>query len=338
MGHRVVFICPHLDKAGKFHDQAHRYMQIAAEDLDLDLEAIDASASPDLTRDVAELLVGPEPPAGAVLVNSRNVGPEVLETLDGAGVHTVVAFEGFYQTDRSQVGIPGDPLRYWRAEILPDDNEVGRLLTETLIRQALSRGLADSQGRIRVLALSGPFTQAATNRLTGFREYVKGSEVEVIYDLQMADWSAEKGYRLTREHLEDQRPHVVWCANDSIATGALRALEEDGVIPGEEALVGGVDWLGNTLEKVRSGRMATSVGGHLLDGIWALVLVHDAIRGHPPPVERRITSSMKAATADDAASYQRLLDESLLRSVEFRDRFSATDGRYDFSLRRLLEG
>lgn len=336
MSHRVIFISPHLDRPGKFHDLALRYMSIAAPSLGVQLTSLDASSTSDLSEAVRGLLGRPDRPRGVVIVNAKNMAATQLETLDDAGVQTVVAYEGFYQTDRSRVGVPGSPYTSWRAEIMPDDLEVGRLLAGTLLDRAAAEDRRDEDGSIRVLTLSGPFTQAATNRLTGFREVVQSRE-NVVYDLRMADWSEEKGHRLTQEYLEIFRPQVIWAANDSIARGAARALDQAGLTPGRDVLVGGVDWLGDSLQQVATGRIATSVGGHILDGIWALVMVRDALEGHPPPTQRRLASSMVAATADDAASYLRAVDEAYLRTIDFADRFSRTDGLYDFSLDRLLD-
>ena len=337
MGHRVIFISPHLDKPGKFHDLALRFMSIASKSLDIELTGIDATTMSDLSSTVRDLLATPERPHGAVIINAKNVAATQLKILDEESVHSVVAYEGFYETDRAQVGLPGSPLKYWRSEIMPDDLEVGRLLARTLIDRAAAEDRRGPDGKIRVLTLSGPFTQAATNRLTGFRETVQTSGHEVAYDLRMADWSQEKGYRLTTEYLESFRPQVIWAANDSIARGAARALDEADLKPGEDVLVGGVDWIGDSLRDVEQGRFTTSVGGHILDGIWALVMIRDALDGKLPPVERRIASSMVAATADDASRYLRAVDESYLRTIDFAARFSRSDGRYDFSLDRLLD-
>lgn len=335
MAHRVVFVSPHLDRPGKFHDRALRYMSIAAPSLGVELSSLDASTTPDLSEAVRELLGRPDRPRGVVIVNAKNMAATQLKTLDEAGVQTVVAYEGFYETDRSRVGVPGSPFESWRAEIMPDDLEVGRQLARTLLDRARAEDRRDEDGKIRVLTLSGPFTQAATNRLTGFREVVQGCD-DVVYDLRMADWSEEKGHRLTEDYLGFFQPQVIWAANDSIARGACRALDEAGLAPGRDVLVGGVDWLGDSLHQVATGRIATSVGGHILDGIWALVMVRDALEGHPPPAQRRLASSMTAASANDASEYLRTIDETHLRTVDFADRFSRSDGHYDFSLSRLL--
>jgi ABC-type sugar transport system substrate-binding protein len=337
LGHKVVFISPHLEKPGKFHDQAYRFMKLAAENLDLDLATLNTSATRDLRGTVQDLLAGRERPGGVVLVNSQNLAAPLFSILEDAGVHSVVAYEGFYETDRPTVGVPGSPYRFWRGEIMPDDVEVGRVLARTLIDRAVSEARRDETSKIRILTLSGPFTQAATNRLTGFREVVQKSAENVVYDLHMADWSAAKGYEITADYLKQTQPQAIWAANDSIARGAAKACDEAGLRPGADVLIGGVDWVGGSLEQVAAGRMTTSVGGHILDGVWALIMIRDALNGHPPPRQRALTSSMVAVTSDNARHFLRVVDEDFLRSVDFDSLFSSADGSYEFSLQRLLD-
>ncbi|MDA8017858.1 MAG: substrate-binding domain-containing protein [Thermoanaerobaculia bacterium] len=335
MAHHVVFISPLLDKPGKFHDLALRYMKIAATSLGVEVNGLNATE--DVAHLLRELLDGPERPDGAVVVNARNLATPLLDILNRAEVPTVMAFESFYETDRNIVGEPGLPYEHWRCEIMPDDRGVGRMLARTLLDRAIVENRREADGKIRVLTLSGPFTQAATNRLTGFRETVREYGDQVTYDLRMAGWSRGKGHRITAEYLQTNRPQVIWAANDSIAQGAAQALEDVGLNPGEDVLLGGIDWLGDSLEQVADGRITTSVGGHILDGIWALVMVCDALAGHPPPADVFMKSSMVAATADDASTYSRVVDEDCLRRIDFAERFSSTDGQYDFSLNRLLD-
>ena len=68
---------------------------------------------------------------------------------------------------------------------------------------------------------------------------------------------------------------VLWCANDSMALGALAAAVEAGRRPGEDLLIGGVDLVDRALAEVAAGRLEVSIGGHLVDGARALLLLHD---------------------------------------------------------------
>ncbi len=332
---RIVFLAPELNIPGGFYSTALRFMTIAAKSLDVDLGSINTLSTPDLDAAVAQMLSGPDRPAGAVIVNSQRSPMSQLKAFDAAKVPIVLACEGFYETERPNIGFPGSPSTYWRSEISPDDQHAGRLLASTLIDMAMAQNLHTEAGKIRVLALSGPFTQAALNRLTGLREAVHKHGPLISYDLKMANWDEKKAHQLTADYLRHTRPQIVWGANDLIATGAALAIEEAGLQPGRDILVGGIDWAQGTLPQVESGRFATSVGGHVLDGVWALIMLVDAIHGHPPPPTRSLKSSMVAVTAENWSQYRQAVDEANLATIDFASRFCKPQGDYDFALERL---
>ena len=332
---RIVFMAPALANSGGFYSTVLRFMTIAANRLGVDLGSINTLATPDLDAAVAQMLSGPDRPDGVVLVNSQKSPMSALRAFNAAQVHIVLACEGFYETERPSIGFPGSPSVYWRSEISPDDQQAGRLLASTLIEMAIARNMRSETGKLRVLALSGPFAQAALNRLTGLREAVQKYGSGISYDLKMANWDEKKAHQLTADYLRTARPQIVWAANDAIATGAAMAIEEAGLQPGRDILVGGIDWAQGILAQVESGRFATSVGGHVMDGVWALIMLVDAIHGHPPPPERSLKSSMVAATAENLSQYRRALDDALLANVDFGARFCRPQGDYRFALDRL---
>jgi PAS domain S-box-containing protein len=71
--------------------------------------------------------------------------------------------------------------------------------------------------------------------------------------------------------------NVVWCANDNMALGVVKAIKELGLE--QKIVVGGVDWDKAAQEAILNGRMNVSVGGHFLDGAWAAVLLYDYLNG-----------------------------------------------------------
>jgi ABC-type sugar transport system substrate-binding protein len=332
---RIEFLAPELGIAGGFYSTVLKLMGIAAKSLGVEVGSINTLSTPDLDGVVARMLSGPDPPKGAVIVNSQKSPMAQLKAFDAAKVHVVLACEGFYDTERPSVGFPGSPFAYWRSEISPDDQQAGRLLASTLFDMAMAQNLHGEAGKLRVLALSGPFTQAALNRLTGLREAVSKRGPQVSYDLKVANWDEKKAHQLTAEYLKHTRPQIVWGANDLIANGAALAIEEAGLRPGREILIGGIDWAQGTFAHIKSGRFATSVGGHVLDGVWALTMLADAIHGHPPPPQRSLRSSMVAATPENLSRYTQALDDAQLASIDFKARFCKARGDYDFSLDRL---
>jgi ABC-type sugar transport system substrate-binding protein len=332
---RIVFLAPELGIAGGFYSTVLKFMTIAARSLRVELESLNTLTTPDLDAAVARMVSGPDRPDGAVIVNSQKSPMAQLRAFDAAKVHVVLACEGFYDTERPSIGFPGSPCAYWRSEISPDDQEAGRLLASTLIEMATARNLRSETGKIRLLALSGPSTQAALNRLTGLRQAVHKHGAQISYDLKIANWDEKKAHQLTADYLAHTRPQIVWGANDLIATGAALAIEQAGLQQGKDILVGGIDWAQGTFPHIQSGRFATSVGGHVFDGVWALIMLVDAIRGHPAPPRRSLKSSMVAVTAENLSRYTPVVDEAHLAKVDFGPRFSKPKGDYDFALERL---
>ena len=84
----------------------------------------------------------------------------------------------------------------------------------------------------------------------------------------VVNWSFEEAYRRTAEWLATGGClDAVWAANDSIALGAIKAIEEFGKVPGKDVFVGGLNWSAEGLENVASGKMTMTHGGHFLAGI-----------------------------------------------------------------------
>ncbi|HEX8536538.1 MAG TPA: substrate-binding domain-containing protein, partial [Cystobacter sp.] len=146
-----------------------------------------------------------------------------------------------------------------------------------------------------------------------------------------------KTFLLLRRYPELQ---AVWAANDDLAMGALQALEEAGRRPGEDVLVGGIDWTPEALEAVRAGRLVTSLGGHFLEGAWALVLLSDHHQGRDFASERLDWSTaFLPATRANVAGYLELLARPDWEAFDFRAFSKAANPRlkhYDFSLQTLF--
>jgi ABC-type sugar transport system substrate-binding protein len=137
----------------------------------------------------------------------------------------------------------------------------------------------------------------------------------------------------------DPQIGVVWCASDAMALGALSAALEAGRRPGKDVLIGGVDLIDRALEEVAAGRLEVSVGGHVVDGAYALVLLHDQHRTCDDTPQER-TSRLVAVRAAEAHRYQRYIHERAWHVGDFT-RFSrvrnpaATDT--ELSLQKLIE-
>jgi len=116
-----------------------------------------------------------------------------------------------------------------------DDTEVGRTATEHLI----------SLGYRRIAHLRGPDVSTGKDRLQGYRQALAQHKIKVpsdyVVELEAGDnCSEEHGKGAMRRLLALQpRPEALFCYNDEVATGALRAIGEAGLeVPGDIAVIG----------------------------------------------------------------------------------------------------
>lgn len=130
-----------------------------------------------------------------------------------------------------------------------DQTEGARLMTEHLL----------ALGHRTVHHLAGPDDWLeAEERIVGWQETLRAAGCEVPH-VPRGDWSAGSGHRYGRELARDPEVTAVFAANDQMALGLLRALEEAGrSVPGDVS-VGGFDdvpeaeFYGPGLTSVRQG-------------------------------------------------------------------------------------
>ena len=111
------------------------------------------------------------------------------------------------------------------------DEDVGFLATRHLIEQ----------GCRRVAHLKGPPLSTAQGRLRGYRRALRENDLTATEELvPQAGHDDAGGYQAMRRLLDlKRRPDGVFCFNDPVAIGAMRAILEAGLsIPGDVAVIG----------------------------------------------------------------------------------------------------
>ncbi|HYD42737.1 MAG TPA: substrate-binding domain-containing protein [Anaeromyxobacter sp.] len=335
---KVSFLIPARGSV-PFYDAVTGLMRVAAPQLDVELELIEGDfESETMIARGRELAARASRPDYVLLVNYLSVATELIPVFAAAELKTFLVVEGLNDGDRVAIGRAGRAS--YLGEIVPDDFEAGRLLAELLVDEARRGGLG-AGGEVRVGVLGGVQSQAASQRFRGWQAF-KGSRAGVTQSgFHYGSWTREAG-RIAATALLRSAPgtDVLWCFNDDMALGASDAARALGRTPGKDLLVAGIDMIEPALAAVRDGVLLASLGGHIIDGVRALLALdeHRGAGWASPRVER---TRLEAVQAAEAGRHLEFLQAEAWRDVDYT-RFSARrnpgEPREELSLRALVTG
>jgi ABC-type sugar transport system substrate-binding protein len=336
---RVTFLNPGGVTDPFFHAMAS-FMRRAARDLGIDLEILDSGRDHALMRRRAsELLDRATPPEYLLVVNEQGLAAEILPRVGALGIKVLIINEGLLVPEQQKLGKPREIYPTWLGELVPDDQEAGYLLGRRLIASARSRGAGAAAGGIHLCGVAGPFTPSSLLRISGLRRAVAEAGDVQLCEVAPANWSRERAASVTAELLERHPATTVfWAASDEMALGAAAAIEAAGKEPGRDIALGGIDWAPFAFDKIRDGTFVASVGGHFLDGAWALILLFDHHHGRDfGPTQGG--SHFALADRSSADEYERLLTQQGVQRVDFSKLSKVRNpalAAYDFSVQSLL--
>ncbi len=274
----VVFLNPGNAKE-TFWLTYSQFMQAAASELGLQLDIQYAERSAQTAiHQAREALQGANRPDYLVFVNEQYIAPQILRLSQGSGVklfmvNNALTPEQAKLVQPIEANYPG-----WIGSMVANDEEAGYLMLNELIRQY---GPLVAGQRVDLLAFSGvKNTPAAQLREKGLRRALAEHPEVRLRQVVYGEWNQQRAYEqaalLFKRYPETA---MVWCANDEMAFGAMRAAEEAGRIPGRDLLFSAVNSSISALEARVSGRLSALVAGHFTVGGWAMVLLSDDAKG-----------------------------------------------------------
>jgi len=278
------------------------FMKASAEDLDMQLEVITSHRNHILTiQQAKEVASRKNPPDYIVTGNEKSNAGEIIKISNQAGVKVFLFNNGFVSPeDINALGRPREKYKHWIGEIIPNNFSAGYQMGNILINQSLAAGLTSQGGKVHMAAIAGTFkTHASTERVRGLRQAVKENSHRVkLLQVFPGDWTTKKSEQVSIGLLS-RYPEVkaIWAANDTTAFGAMNTAMSMGLDPGKDILFGGCGWYAPAIKKVQDGTLATTVGGHFMEGGWVMVLIHDYHHGRDfisDPIETAMYSIDKS--------------------------------------------
>jgi len=315
----IAIVYPDAEIEGSFYAAFVTMMQAVARKLGIGFEAIRCDPIREELVDRGHALLSRSQKLDYLVINnSRGAGKTLMKIAHEANVKVFVTPEGFSRVEQVSVGDPGQKYPNWIGQLLPDEYQAGHLLATTLLDQAVTRGMTARDGKLHVIGLGGNLTHAATARATGLRDAIAKHPGKVRLDeLILANWEEERATRMAADALRRfPDTAVIWAANDQMALGALTAVQGAGKHPGKDVLIGGMDWLPRALRAVQHGELFTTVGGHIVAGAWAVILMYDHSHNFPFP-RSSMNIEWTAATSANAGAFSRLFDPGKFSRIEF---------------------
>ena len=335
-GPSAIFISPGY-RDDIFFSRMESFMKAAAHDLGIELKILYGHRNYATTFNVVnQVLNRTKLPDYLVLVNENDMGRMLLPGMQDRTTRIILINEGIPQRDRKFFGRPSEKYPQWFAEFLPDDLQAGRLLADELIRTRLKQG----DKEINIVGLSGTAkTTSSDLRVRGlYQAASKHPEVKIL-QVVPAYWDINRAAKVTtgllsRYHNVD----IVWAASDGMALGAARAIRQKGSKPGKDILTGGIDWIDISLNMVKIGTFTATVGGHFMDGGWAMVMIYDDFNGYKGPWPEK--SSFAVINRENIDEFFPFFKQNTWELIDFRN-FSMTlhpgQRHYDFSLSAVLK-
>ena len=159
------------------------------------------------------------------------------------------------------------------------------------------------QGEIGIVELRGTVGSAPANdRKQGFAEIIAADPRYRILRSRSADFDRDRARELMAEFLqaEGRRIRVLFTHSDTMAFGAIEAIEDAGLKPGSDILVISIEGSRKGLEAIIAGKLNVTVECSPLLGPPLMTVVRDLAAGKPVP--RRVVTQETVFTRENAAA------------------------------------
>ncbi len=265
---------PTLD--AQFWNQYVAFMQEGADVYGIELIVLNADNSPDDMASNIEDLVA-RGVDGIIHVPYWNTGIKVLSEAGAAGIPVILT--DVYIEDIQ----PQDELfPNYLAFVGPSDEAAGYAMANALFTEMRARGMEMVVGVVD----GTPGTSVAIDRRKGFDRALAENPDVTLAGAVTGNFVRDES-QTAFESLYQGNPEIrgVWAANGGTATGVMAALVNAGKVPGEDVLVVGMDLNPENVDAVEDGSLLFDIGGHWLQGGFALVMMRDYLNGFEIPAE-----------------------------------------------------
>jgi len=274
----ILFINP--SHVGQPHwDKAQMLVEKAAQQLDIKLilARTHQSKRSNLYPLLEVIKNNKEPLDGVIFLASQwDDNQYVFSFLEEKKIPFITLENTIDERDRKFLGKAGEKFKYWLAEKSFDDKKAGYLLAQELIKQATH----NLSSPISIVAISGARIEISDLRNAGLRQAVAENPQTNLKQLVFNNWDRKKSQLQTQKLLlRYPETRIIWTASDNGGLGAYESVLASGKKPGQDILIGGIDWHSEIFPLIKNGHYNASMGGQVLAATAGLVLLYDFHNG-----------------------------------------------------------
>lgn len=188
----------------------------------------------------------------------------------------------------------------WTCFLGSDFIEEGRRAARWLISE---RGLENTN----IVELRGNDGSAPANgRNRGFREVLDNNDNYKIVFSESGDFKMEYGYRIVEKLLSNKEYNidVIYAHNDDMILGAIKAIENKGLVPGKDIMLISVDATKGAFKAMVAGKLNCAIECNPLLGPELMKLVSDISKGKNIPI--RIITEEGVFTKENAKQHMHI--------------------------------
>jgi ABC-type sugar transport system substrate-binding protein len=302
----IGVIVPTLD--AQFWNSYVSFMQKGADELGVNLVVLNADNKPDQMIKGLEDLVA-QGVDGIIYTPYWATAVPGLMLAKDASIPVIL-------TDSYADFAPQDPnYPNYLAFVGPSDRDAGKQMAEALFASLTP---ADD-GKKYIAAVNGTAgTSVAIDRRAGLQDALDAAPDVVLVGEVDGNFVRDTSQTVF-ESLWQGNPNIqgVWAANGGTATGVMAAISAAGKTPGTDIMVVAMDLNPENVDAVEQGTLLFDIGGHWLQGGFALTMMYDHLNG-------------KELSADQANIKLSLLPLTKDRVAQFRSDFPGGVPVYDF--------
>jgi len=196
-----------------------------------------------------------------------------------------------------------------RAVNVSDDSLYVTLIGSDFVEEGRKAGrwlLEDTPagtGEVRIVELQGTVGSApAIDRMEGFHEAIDKDPRFKVVRSQSGDFTRAKGKEVMEAFLkaEGSKIDVLFAHNDDMAIGAIQAIEEAGLKPGQDIRIVSIDGVRGAFKAMEAGKLNATIECNPLIGDQLVDAVNAVLEKRPLP--KRILVEEGVFTQDQAAA------------------------------------